>query len=72
MRDSFECGGHSLRGMKMLNKLYEEMHVELTLKSLFESPTVEAFAFAVDQADQTEIKRVEAVSYTHLEPTRPS
>ncbi|WP_186314395.1 non-ribosomal peptide synthetase [Bacillus pumilus] len=55
----FECGGHSLRGMKMLNKLYEEMHVELTLKSLFEFPTLEAFAFAVDQADQTEIKRVE-------------
>ncbi|RAP12538.1 hypothetical protein C2W58_03447 [Bacillus pumilus] len=55
----FECGGHSLRGMKMLNKLYEEMHVELTLKSLFESPILEAFAFAVDQADQTEIKRVE-------------
>nr|AHJ59492.1 nonribosomal peptide synthase subunit [Bacillus pumilus] len=55
----FECGGHSLRGMKMLNKLYEEMHVELTLKSLFESPTLEAFAFVVDQADQTEFKRVE-------------
>ena len=55
----FECGGHSLRGMKMLNRLYEEMQVELTLKSLFESPTLEAFALAVDQADQTEIKRVE-------------
>ena len=55
----FECGGHSLRGMKMLNRLYEEMQVELTLKSLFESPTLEAFARAVDQADQTEIKRVE-------------
>ncbi|WP_233230784.1 non-ribosomal peptide synthetase [Bacillus pumilus] len=55
----FECGGHSLRGMKMLNRLYEEMHVELTLKSLFESPTLDAFALAVDQADQTEMKRVE-------------
>ncbi|MDR0126245.1 non-ribosomal peptide synthetase [Bacillus zhangzhouensis] len=55
----FECGGHSLRGMKMLNRLYEEMQVELTLKSLFESPTLEAFALAVDQANQTEIKRVE-------------
>ncbi|MER3125338.1 amino acid adenylation domain-containing protein [Bacillus pumilus] len=55
----FECGGHSLRGMKMLNRLYEEMHVELTLKSLFESPTLDAFALAVDQADQTEVKRVE-------------
>ncbi|MFB8733149.1 hypothetical protein ACEQPO_02205 [Bacillus sp. SL00103] len=29
----------------MLNKLYEEMHVELTLKSLFEFLTLEAFAF---------------------------
>ncbi|MBG9910866.1 peptide synthetase, partial [Bacillus xiamenensis] len=55
----FECGGHSLRGMKMLNRLYEEMNVECTLKTLFESPTLEAFALAVDQTDQTEIKRVE-------------
>ena len=56
----FECGGHSLRGMKMLNRLYEEMQVELTLKSLFESPTLEAFALVVDQAEQKEIKRVES------------
>ncbi|MEC0968682.1 non-ribosomal peptide synthetase, partial [Bacillus altitudinis] len=55
----FECGGHSLRGMKMLNRLYEEMHVECTLKTLFESPTLEAFALAVDQTDRTEIRRVE-------------
>ncbi|PCK23220.1 non-ribosomal peptide synthetase, partial [Bacillus pumilus] len=55
----FERGGHSLRGMKMLNRLYEEMHVECTLKALFESPTLEAFALAVDRADQTEIKRVD-------------
>ncbi|QKJ38992.1 amino acid adenylation domain-containing protein [Bacillus altitudinis] len=55
----FECGGHSLRGMKMLNRLYEEMHVECTLKTLFESPTLETFALAVDQTDRTEIRRVE-------------
>ncbi|WP_087978403.1 non-ribosomal peptide synthetase [Bacillus safensis] len=64
----FECGGHSLRGMKMLNRLYEEMQVELTLKSLFESPTLEAFALAVDQADQTEIKRVEVAKEASYYP----
>ncbi|WP_353853829.1 amino acid adenylation domain-containing protein [Bacillus sp. Bos-x628] len=58
----FECGGHSLRGMKMLHMLYEEMQVELTLKSLFEAPTLEAFALAVDQADRTEVKLIEKAS----------
>ncbi|MDM5296915.1 amino acid adenylation domain-containing protein [Bacillus pumilus] len=64
----FECGGHSLRGMKMLNRLYEEMHVEFSLKSLFESPTLEAFALAVEQAEKTEIKRVEKAAEAEYYP----
>ncbi|MFS0655356.1 amino acid adenylation domain-containing protein, partial [Bacillus sp. 179-C3.3 HS] len=64
----FECGGHSLRGMKMLNRLYEEMHVEFTLKSLFEFPTLEAFALAVEQADQQEIRRVEKAEHADYYP----
>ncbi|CVN45624.1 putative non-ribosomal peptide sythetase [Streptococcus pneumoniae] len=64
----FECGGHSLRGMKMLNRLYEEMHVECTLKTLFESPTLEAFALAVDQTDRTEIRRVEKAEEAAVYP----
>ncbi|GAK55072.1 peptide synthetase [Candidatus Vecturithrix granuli] len=44
----FEIGGHSLSGMRILSRLQAILHISLPLHTLFESPTVESLARAVD------------------------
>ncbi|MEC0696474.1 surfactin non-ribosomal peptide synthetase SrfAA [Bacillus atrophaeus] len=48
----FEIGGHSLAGMKLLALIHQEFGAELTLKELFQSPTVEGLAQAIVSADK--------------------
>ncbi|MGE6631993.1 amino acid adenylation domain-containing protein, partial [Bacillus sp. NPDC077027] len=57
----FDSGGHSLSGMKMLNMLYEQLQVELSLKALFQAPTLEAFAKLIDRAEQGEVSTIPQV-----------
>jgi aryl carrier-like protein len=40
----FELGGHSLLAMQVVARLGQELGTELTIASIFENPTVEAFA----------------------------
>ncbi|RFM37313.1 surfactin non-ribosomal peptide synthetase SrfAA, partial [Bacillus inaquosorum] len=48
----FDIGGHSLAGMKMLALVHQELGVELSLKDLFQSPTVEGLAQVIDSAEK--------------------
>ncbi|MET0647777.1 MAG: amino acid adenylation domain-containing protein, partial [Pyrinomonadaceae bacterium] len=57
----FNLGGHSLLVTQVLSKVRESLKVELSIRSLFESPTVEQFSRLVEEHIGTG-KQTEAVA----------
>ncbi len=47
--DFFELGGHSLLATQILSRVREAFHVNLTLRHLFEGPTVAQMCQALEQ-----------------------
>jgi amino acid adenylation domain-containing protein len=48
--DFFSLGGHSLLATQVISRIREKCHAEIALRTIFESPVLERFAAAVDEA----------------------
>ncbi len=48
--DFFASGGHSLLAMKLLARLRRDGHSNLSMRSVFDAPTIRAFAQVLEQA----------------------
>jgi acyl carrier protein len=46
----FESGGHSLLATQLISRVREKFQVEIALRLLFERPTIELFATAIEEA----------------------
>jgi amino acid adenylation domain-containing protein len=46
--DFFDLGGHSLGAMRVLARVRRDFHVDITIRRIFESPTIAEFALEVE------------------------
>jgi hypothetical protein len=63
--DFFEIGGHSLAGIQVMSRILNYFHVKLEVGTLFDSPTVEGLARAVENAVES------GASETSIDEIRP-
>ena len=58
----FELGGHSLMVMQVVARIRKEFEVEVSIRSLFEDPTIKGLAKEVDEAKAKGIKACAPIS----------
>jgi amino acid adenylation domain-containing protein len=63
--DFFEIGGHSLAGIQVMSRILNHFHVKLEVGTLFDFPTIEGLAQAVERAGES------GASETATEEIRP-
>ncbi|WP_040072074.1 condensation domain-containing protein, partial [Pseudomonas batumici] len=57
-----ELGGHSLLTVQLQARLHQDLGVEIDLRTLFGLTSLQALAACVDQATQSRVQPIEAVS----------
>uniref|UniRef100_UPI00046B0577 non-ribosomal peptide synthetase n=1 Tax=Caldalkalibacillus mannanilyticus TaxID=1418 RepID=UPI00046B0577 len=64
----FDLGGHSLRAMNLVSKINKEMNVNLPLRAVFRSPTVEAMAEVIGGLEKNQHMSIPKVSDSDVYP----
>ncbi|CAJ1314008.1 non-ribosomal peptide synthetase [Paenibacillus nuruki] len=49
----FEIGGHSLRATQVSSKIHQELNVEISLRDIFQAPTIEKMAILLTERSST-------------------
>jgi amino acid adenylation domain-containing protein len=52
--DFFELGGHSLLATQVISRVRDSFQIEIALRQMFESPTIDGLSTAVEQAQSVE------------------
>jgi acyl carrier protein len=47
----FDLGGHSLLATQVISRIRSRFRVEIAMRSVFEQPTIEGLALAVEQSE---------------------
>ncbi|MCK4260422.1 MAG: amino acid adenylation domain-containing protein [Halanaerobiales bacterium] len=69
----FNLGGHSLKAVSLLAQIKKEVEVEIPLKELFSSPTIEGIVNYISEASRTKhisIEPIEKQDYYSLSPAQ--
>lgn len=57
----FELGGHSLNAMSLLTKIHKEFNVEIPIKQLFISSTIEELGKYIESAEENPYSNIEKI-----------
>ncbi|MCZ0987153.1 phosphopantetheine-binding protein [Streptomyces diastatochromogenes] len=61
----FRIGGNSVKAARVIARIQEEFDVELPLRAVFERPTVQGLATAVEEAVRAEIESLTEAELAH-------
>ncbi len=58
----FELGGHSLKATRVMSRISKELEVHITLKEIFENPTIATISGIIDSANKIKYKQIDVVN----------
>ena len=65
----FELGGHSLKVMKLINKLELELNLSISIKNVFDNPTVKSLSAAINNETEQDCCVIPVVEKQDYYPT---
>ena len=57
----FDLGGHSLKGITCVSRIFEKLNVAIPLRVFFKSPTIKDIATYIENADQSENIQIQPI-----------
>ncbi|MFZ0597513.1 MAG: condensation domain-containing protein, partial [Flavobacterium sp.] len=69
----FALGGHSLNAVKLINRINEQLHYRITLKDIFDHPTVKTLAKYLENKEITldiDIEQADEKQYYEITPSQ--
>lgn len=57
--DFFENGGHSLKAIRLVNQIESQLQHKITLKQIFDNPTIEQLSKQIDGSSQKDYQPIE-------------